>query len=86
LNSFALEGRFFFCYYLVLKVGDRDKNDISLFQGLSANCQKTAFKNFKKNLCILELKLRTFTQFSGSLADNYIVCASCNDPGSRLLK
>merc|ERR1712203_1092815 len=30
----------FFCYYLVLKVGDRYKNDISLLQGFSANCQK----------------------------------------------
>lgn len=61
----------------MLKVGDRYKNDISLLQGLSANCQKKAFKKLKKQiLCILELKLRTFTQFSGSLVDNYIVCAA----------
>ena len=57
----------------MLKVGDRYKNDISLLQGLSANCQKNSFQKLKKEiLCISELKLRTFTQFSGSLADNYI--------------
>ena len=74
LNSFGR--KIFFCYYLVLKVGDRYKNDISLLQGLSANCQKNSFQKLKKEiLCISELKLRTFTQFSGSLVDNYIVCA-----------